>query len=419
MPRPLKIAVVVGVFPVVSQTFIINQINTLIDAGHQVSIYAYRKGTKNIVHHSLNKHHLLNRVIYFEKHHNSKLMRIFQYKKWIIKNIFVVKWLAFFKSINVFKYGKEALSLGLFFESQWFLKHTDFDVIHTHFGQNARRIAYLKSLGFIPNKTKLVTTFHGYDLKPNNTEFYKNKYAILFKQSNAFTVNTIYLKNILNELQPQLNNIHLLPVGLDTTYFKRQHLKTDSTYFDLVFCGRLIALKAPDIAIDIIHELHKLGYTQVRLHIIGTGTMQTQLEDKIKVFNLEASVFLVGDLIQRDIIQLYEQADAFLFPGIKLPETGLAETQGLVLQEAQAMELPVIVSDVGGMKYGLIPNETGFLIQEKNSLAFVKAIESLILNPDLKKEMGSKARAYVCDHFDNEILRTKLVYLYNKVVASA
>lgn len=412
MPRPLNIAIVVGVFPVVSQTFIVNQINALIDAGHNVTIYAYRKGDTNQLHHSLNKHHLLDRVIYFKRHSTSKLKRVFQYKIWLIKNLFVVKWSLFFKAINVFKFGKEALTLGLFFESQWFLKPTDFDVIHAHFGQNAMRIAYLKSLGFLPKKTKLITTFHGYDLKPNDNKLYKKRYAILFKQSNVFTVNTLYLKSVLEKLQPNLKNINVLPVGLDTTYFKRQYAKTDSSFFDLVFCGRLIALKGPDIAIDIVQELHKLGYSQVRLHIIGSGTMQTQLEDKIKAFRLKDYIFLKGDLIQKEIIELYEQADAFLFPGIKVKETGLAETQGLVIQEAQAMKLPVIVSDVGGMKYGLLHNETGFLIQEKNIFAFVKAIESLILNPDLKIEMGKKARIYARDNFDINILLNKLVYLY-------
>ena len=64
MPNQIKIAIVVGTFPVVSQTFIVNQINTLIDAGHHVNLSSYKKGQDHVIHNSVNKHQLLDRVIY-------------------------------------------------------------------------------------------------------------------------------------------------------------------------------------------------------------------------------------------------------------------------------------------------------------------------------------------------------------------
>ena len=63
MKQPLKIAVVVGTFPVVSQTFIVNQINALIDDGHKVQIYAYKKENHDVVHDSLKKNNLLENVV--------------------------------------------------------------------------------------------------------------------------------------------------------------------------------------------------------------------------------------------------------------------------------------------------------------------------------------------------------------------
>ena len=84
-------------------------------------------------------------------------------------------------------------------------------------------------------------------------------------------------------------------------------------------------------------------------------------------------------------------SDLFVFPGIH-DKHGRAETQGLVLQEAQAMELPVIVSDVGGMKYGMINDITGFVVEEKNIAGFVDKIELLIADKELRKEMGKQGR---------------------------
>jgi len=82
------------------------------------------------------------------------------------------------------------------------------------------------------------------------------------------------------------------------------------------------------------------------------------------------------------------------------------------VQEAQAMELPVIVSDVGGIKFGLLPNESGFVIKEGDIDAFAKAVEKLILNPNLKAKMGKNGRGFVCTFFDSRVLVSKLLSIY-------
>src|SRR5205814_5910000 len=46
MSRPLRIAMFVGSFPVVSETFILRQITGLVDLGHEVDIYAEREPTE-------------------------------------------------------------------------------------------------------------------------------------------------------------------------------------------------------------------------------------------------------------------------------------------------------------------------------------------------------------------------------------
>ena len=412
--QPLKIAVVVGAFPVVSQTFIVNQINALIDLGHHVQVFSYKKEKAEVMHNSFTTHDLLNRVAYFNKPSVSKIKRFKGFLTWSASNFKTIRWSLYFKTLNVFKYGKKAFTLHLFFESQWFLTTTDFDIIHAHFGPYASRIAYLKSNKILPEKMKLVATFHGYDMKPNKIYNYKKEYKLLLNNANLFTVNTAYLKNLLLEVKADLKNINILPVGLDTTYFRRQKIKEDNKYFDIVFCGRLIPLKGPQIAIDIVNKLINLGYSQIRLFIVGEGVLKPALLNQILKNQLESKVFLKGALSQEDIKKQFEQSDIFLLPGIADPETKQAEAQGLVIQEAQAMQLPVIVSDAGGMKYGLIPNETGFVIEENNIDSFVKHIEKLISNPDLKIKMGNKGAEFVKSNFDSKILINRLEEIYSK-----
>lgn len=110
-----------------------------------------------------------------------------------------------------------------------------------------------------------------------------------------------------------------------------------------------------------------------------------------------------------------ENSHVFLLPGIHDPVNKRAETQGLVLQEAQAMELPVVISDVGGMKYGIIPDETGFVVRENDITGFADAIEKFILNPQLIVEMGKKGRKFVVDKYDNKIIGAQLIEIYEKL----
>src|SRR5690606_9840436 len=121
--------------------------------------------------------------------------------------------------------------------------------------------------------------------------------------------------------------------------------------------------KGADVAIDVVRELHEIGYKSARLHLIGDGKLRDQLKLRVHEAQLENYVIFYGALTQEAIKVRFEQTDVFIMPG-RYDSEGRAETQGLVIQEAQAMELPVVVSNVGGMKYGLLPNESGFLIAE-------------------------------------------------------
>lgn len=406
------IAVIVNYFPTVSETFIVNQINSLMDSRYEISLYAYHQVNAKVLHTSFKTHNLLDRVRYFVKPPKSKVKRFVVFLQWTFKHFKQIDWSLYFKTLNVFAYGKDAYTLKLFFEAQWFLVPYQADVIHAHFGMVGNRLAYLKAKGVLPKDLPLLTTFHGYDLEPNQLTTYKDLYKHLFAQATAFTVNTPYLEGLLNQVNCHQLPVHILPVGLDTDFFKRTKQKTDLSYFELVFCGKLIALKGPDMAISIVKKLHERGYTQVRLHIIGSGELQAQLGQQVQMVNLQEAVVFYNHLTQEAVKSRFEQADVFILPGRKDPENGRAETQGLVIQEAQAMELPVVVSDVGGMKYGLIDGETGFVVNEEDVDGFVNVIERLIKHPELKNTMGISGRQYVANTFSNSVLIEKLLFIY-------
>ena len=114
---------------------------------------------------------------------------------------------------------------------------------------------------------------------------------------------------------------------------------------------------------------------------------------KAKVFVIKEPYFMYSDAIQliankigiKTLAYQYSNlgyfsplmvasSDIFLLPGITEVSTGRAETQGIVILEAQSMELPVLVSDAGGMKYGVNNNHTGYVIAESCINSFVEKI---------------------------------------------
>ena len=76
------------------------------------------------------------------------------------------------------------------------------------------------------------------------------------------------------------------------------------------------------------------------------------------------------------------------------------------------MQLTVVVSDAGGMKYGLIDNETGFVVKEKDIQEFSNKIELLHNNSDLKEIMGKKGRQFVIENYDINVLGPKLEHQF-------
>src|SRR5690606_36049020 len=217
------------------------------------------------------------------------------------------------------------------------------------------------------------------------------------------TVNNIYSQKLLNEIACEKKETSILPVGVSMNRFNPAQ-KPVSDQLEILFTGRLIRLKAPDMVIDIMHQLIQAGFDNVHCTIVGEGPLQAKLGLMIEQYNLMEKVFLVGAKTQEEMIPYYLKADLFLFPGIHDPKNGRCETQGLVVQEAQAMEVPVVISDVGGIKHGMIDGLTGVVVHEGDINGFVDALKRLILDPGLRQKMGKAGRRFVSKNFEMRIL---------------
>ncbi len=399
----MKIAFFVTAFPTLSETFIANQVIALQQSGHLVHIFSQQKPVTGPVHQMITEAGLSGVTFYLDDIPQSRISKVFTLVRKILLNPFNKNIPGLFKAVLN---NQSALSVYNFIP---FIDKPCYNVLHAHFGQNGNYVIQLRTLGLYKN-ARFITTFHGYDL---DHTFAKNDYyTSLFNNCHLFTVNSLYSKNLLLQLGCNEDKVHLLPVGLDIKKFKPVLgiKEAADAPLQILFAGRLIEFKAPDRVIEICKLLKINNRTRFRAVIIGDGVMLPILEKLLDEYDLNDEVKIEGPKTQEEIISIMEHSDIFLYPGITY--NGRAENQGLVIQEAQAMQLPVLVSDAGGMSEGVMDGVTGFVLPENDLAGFAEKIELLAANADLREKMGEAGRRFVESKYNIEILNKELLRLY-------
>ena len=172
---------------------------------------------------------------------------------------------------------------------------------------------------------------------------------------------------------------------------------------NVLYVGRLIDLKAVDMAIDAINTCK----SNVKLTILGDGPLKNELVQYAKKLAPNKIAF-AGMVPHEKTNQYYDEADIFILPSIR-------ECGGAVVLEAMSRGLPAIVTAWGGPA-DYITNETGFLIEPKSraymTKQFALAIDHLAQQPNLRYEIGQAAINRVKQHFmwDKKIQNMLQVY---------
>jgi colanic acid/amylovoran biosynthesis glycosyltransferase len=208
-----------------------------------------------------------------------------------------------------------------------------------------------------------------------------------------------------------------LPVGLDCSIFSPgKELATDlsGNVIRLLYIGRLIEFKGIIIALKAFAKLRREVDNDIYFDIIGEGELWDDVHKLVVELGIEPFVVFHGSLERDKIISIMNNSDIFLFPGITA-SNGRQENQGLVIQEAQAMGIPVVVSDFGGVPEGMLDGETGYALPEGNMDAIVYKLKHLVDNPELRIHMGTSGRTYVLENFDSSIVGNRLERIYQEL----
>lgn len=150
--------------------------------------------------------------------------------------------------------------------------------------------------------------------------------------------------------------------------------------------------KRPDFWLEMAKNIHAT-HPRTRFIVFGNGPMLEPCRAYVKANQLERIIQLPG--VTRDAWAGLSAMDIFVL-------TSRAEGLSNVMIEAQAMGLPVISTDAGGMTETFLPGETGLIVETDTPEGFAATVRKLIDDVNLNKNMGHKATAYARKSFGLE-----------------
>lgn len=170
---------------------------------------------------------------------------------------------------------------------------------------------------------------------------------------------------------------------LDRTDIRKRSEKGDATEFDKnSFCiltvGRLHPQKGYDLVVEVMSDFKKKGYP-IKWYIMGEGPLRSQLEKKIKAYDVEEELILLG--AKKNPYPYFARCDLYVHPS-------RFEGKSIAISEAKLLGAPVVVSDVSGNRQQVKNNVNGLLCNlTKEELE--TSIISLYENEPLRKKMGN------------------------------
>lgn len=407
----LRVAFIVNHFPLLSETFILNQITGLIERGHHVDIYTCTSGDLNKIHPDVEKYDLLKHTYYLPEIPQNFLWRSLKAISLLSKN-FTKKPEKILRSLNIFQYGKLATSLRLFYAAIAGANKGTYDIVHCQFGTLSFWGMLFRTIN--APKAKLVVSFRGYDISQFIQERGESVYDRTFAEADLFLPNCNFFKRRLLKLGCDEKKIYILYSGIDCDrfhYTPRQFHPNGKICLATV--GRLVEKKGIEYSIQAVARLAK-SYPNLEYKIIGCGSLKTELERLIQKLDLSDVVHLIGKKHQQEIIEILQQTHIFIAPSVTARD-GNQDAPINVLKEAMAIGLPVISTDHGGIPELVENGISGFLVPERDAEAIADRLQYLIENHHIWNIIGAAARARVEKYFNTHKLNDELVEIYQRL----
>jgi N-acetyl-alpha-D-glucosaminyl L-malate synthase BshA len=314
----------------------------------------------------------------------------------------------FFHEVELFSYPLFervpcCYSLALISKLTEIIRSYNLDIIHAHYAVPNAVSAYLAKK-ICDDSVKMITTLHGTDsYLVGSHPSYKEVTQFSMQKSDALTAVSEYLKNRTMAEFDTSQEIRVIPNFTDSRRFRR--LERDRERKIVCHSSNFRAIKRiPDIikAFKLISE-----EINCKLSLIGDGPERPNAEKLVRNLGISENVEFLGNM--KNVEEILGNSDLFLLPSED-------ESFGLAALEAMSCEVPVVASNVGGLKELISHGIDGFLIDVGNVKALAQYSLKILQSPTLQKEFGKNARQKVLRKYTPNKIVPRYERLYNETL---
>ena len=179
----------------------------------------------------------------------------------------------------------------------------------------------------------------------------------------------------------------------------------------ILYVGRVIPRKDIATLVDAFAALKK-DCVEAELRIAGEGIAglepagyPAEMLNRMRSLGIQDDVHFLGQLDDAELIEEYRQCALMVVSSV-------LETAPMVILQAMAAGVPVVSTDVGGIRYLVEHDVSGLLVPKGDSAGLAAAMQAIVQNPERIASMGERAREIANRRFHaGEIAtRTRAVY---------
>lgn len=307
------------------------------------------------------------------------------------------------------------------------------DIVHTH----ASKAGTLGRLAAKHCGVKVIVhTFHGHVFHSYfgkaKTTLYKNIERYLAAQSTQIVAISDIQKHELsvehNICKPE--KITVIPLGFDLKRFQenqaekrasfrtKYHLADDEIAIGII--GRLVPVKDHKLFLESLAYTLLHTKSKIRAFIIGDGEIRQDVEAMATALQIPFTTeYNLSETAPITFTSWIKEIDVALAGLDIVALTSLNEGTPVSLIEAQAAQKPIVTTNVGGIENIVLPNQTAYLVNNRDASEFGKSLLALTDSAENRHNMSLQGWAHVGNTFHYTRLVSDVDRLYQQLLNNA
>jgi glycosyltransferase involved in cell wall biosynthesis len=296
------------------------------------------------------------------------------------------------------------------------------DIVHTHAakaGALGRKAA--KSM----NVPVIVHTYHGHVFHSYFGQLKTALYKLIERRLAKISSGIVAISDIQKqELSVQHNicspsKIKVIQLGFDLNRFHesidqkrqqtREKFQIEKDEIAVAIIGRLAPVKNHQLFLNSIAEIASKTSKKVKFFIVGDGDEKHAIETRIKELALPDNFKIIMTSWIKDISTFNPGMDLICL-------TSLNEGTPVSLIEAQAANIPILTTDVGGVRDVVKENVTGYVVSNNSLPEFAEKLLFLIENDSIRNEMSQNGWEFVKSTFHYTTLVKNMENYYSELI---